>query len=158
MELLFGIVCFVVAFLGMEVLAWAAHKYIMHGIMWYFHRDHHQERYSVFQKNDVFFVIFAIPSWLGIMLGLMYQVYPFVWMGFGIMAYGFAYFTIHDVLIHQRFKWFKKTKNPYLHAIREAHRIHHRHLGKENGEYFGLLWVPRKLRMQVKNSTHHTTK
>jgi beta-carotene 3-hydroxylase len=31
-------------------------------------------------------------------------------IGLGITAYGFCYFMIHDVLIHQRFKWFKTTK------------------------------------------------
>jgi beta-carotene 3-hydroxylase len=35
-------------------------------------------------------------------------------IGLGITAYGFSYFMIHDVLIHQRFKWFKNTKNTLL--------------------------------------------
>jgi beta-carotene 3-hydroxylase len=29
-------------------------------------------------------------------------------------------------------------------AIRRAHKIHHKHLGKEEGECFGMLWVPMK--------------
>lgn len=150
-----GIVIFLGAFIGMEFAAWAAHKYLMHGVMWYFHRDHHQSRYHIFQKNDVFFVIFAIPSWLGIMLGLMYQYYGFVWMGFGIMAYGFAYFLVHDVLIHQRFNWFRKTESPYLLAIRKAHRAHHQHLEKEDGECFGLLFFPYKYYKESKVSRKH---
>lgn len=143
-EIVLGIGCFLAAFIGMEVAAWAAHKYVMHGFMWYFHRDHHQSRYHFFQKNDVFFVIFAIPSWLGIMLGLMYQRYGFVWAGFGIMAYGITYFLVHDVLIHQRFKWFRNTQSAYLLALRKAHRAHHVHLEKEDGECFGMLLVPYK--------------
>ena len=28
-------------FVTMEGVAWVAHKYLMHGLMWYFHEDHH---------------------------------------------------------------------------------------------------------------------
>jgi beta-carotene 3-hydroxylase len=51
---------------------------------------------------------------------------------------------IHDVLIHQRFKWFKNTKNKYLIGLRKGHKVHHKHLGKEDGECFGMLFVPFK--------------
>jgi beta-carotene 3-hydroxylase len=35
----------------------------MHGFMWYFHEDHHQPKYAnIFERNDIFFAIFAIPS------------------------------------------------------------------------------------------------
>jgi beta-carotene 3-hydroxylase len=31
--------------------------------MWYFHEDHHQPKYAnIFERNDIFFAIFAIPS------------------------------------------------------------------------------------------------
>ena len=99
---------------AMEFVAWAAHKYLMHGLMWYFHKDHHQPKPGVFERNDVFFLIFAIPSWLEIMFGLMYSYYFFVFMGFGIAAYGFAYLMIHDIYIHRRKKWLKKINNPYF--------------------------------------------
>ena len=29
-------------FFGMEFMAWATHKFVMHGKMWHFHKDHHQ--------------------------------------------------------------------------------------------------------------------
>ena len=29
-------------FLAMEFVSWATHKYIMHGFLWYLHKDHHQ--------------------------------------------------------------------------------------------------------------------
>ena len=57
---------------------------------------------------------------------------------------GITYFMVHDVLIHQRFKWFKHTKSEYLLGLRKAHKIHHKHLGKEEGECFGMLNVPKK--------------
>ena len=139
-----GILIFWLAFFAMEGIAWFSHKYVMHKLMWYFHQDHHKPYEHFFQKNDVFFLLFAIPSWLGIMLGLMYKHYLFVWAGFGIMLYGFAYFLVHDVFIHQRFKWFGNSTSPYLLAIRKAHKMHHKHAGKEDGECFGLLYPPHK--------------
>jgi beta-carotene 3-hydroxylase len=95
----------------------------------------------VFEKNDAFFLIFAIPSWLCIMLGLQNQVYWVAAIGFGIAMYGFAYFLVHDVIIHQRFKWFTRSNNVYVRTIRWAHKMHHKHIGKEDGESFGMLYV-----------------
>lgn len=131
-------------FVVMEMITWFTHKYIMHGLMWFFHRDHHQPQPGFFEKNDFFFLIFAIPSWLCIMLGLMYQYYFAVSIGAGIAMYGAAYFLVHDVFIHQRFKWLRNTDSVYFRALRKAHKVHHKHLGKEEGECFGMLWVPRK--------------
>lgn len=139
----------IATFLGMEWVAWATHKYIMHGWLWYLHEDHHRGGYHPFQKNDTFFLIFAIPSWLCIMLGGMHAAWWSVAVGFGIMAYGICYFLIHDVIIHQRFKWFARSGNRYIRAIRWAHKMHHRHLQKENGESFGMLIVARKYRQKV---------
>jgi len=62
----------------------------------------------------------------------------------GIAIYGLAYFFVHDVFIHQRIKIFKRADNTYLKAIRKAHKVHHKHLTKEHGECFGMLWVPIK--------------
>ena len=144
MEIVFYSLTVIATFFFMEFMAWFTHKYIMHGIMWYFHRDHHQHEPGFFEKNDVFFLIFAIPSWLCIMLGMMNANYYSVSIGAGIAVYGLSYFLMHDVFIHQRFKWFRNTNNSYLLALRKAHKIHHKHLGKEEGEVFGMLIVPIK--------------
>lgn len=146
------------AFVGMEVMAWATHKYIMHGMMWYFHRDHHQAEPGFFERNDVFFLIYAIPSWLCIMLGLMYKTYPAVWFGAGIAAYGLCYFLVHDVFIHRRFSWFRNTDSSYFAAIRKAHKVHHKHLGKEHGECFGMLWVPLKYYREARKAKLQSAK
>ncbi len=63
---------------------------------------------------------------------------------FGIMAYGAAYFFVHDVFIHQRFKILKNTDSAYFKGLRKGHKVHHKHLGKEDSECFGMLWVPMK--------------
>jgi len=117
----------------------------MHGLFWYFHKDHHQPKYNaIFEKNDFFFVIFAVPSILLFYFGLEPTLNFKFFIGLGILFYGITYFLIHDVLIHKRFNWFKKTKNSYLIGLRKAHKVHHKHLGKEDGECFGLLYVPSK--------------
>lgn len=128
----------------MEAVTWFTHKFIMHKIMWYFHRDHHQPEPGFFEKNDAFFLIFAIPSWLCIMLGLMYNHNYITCIGAGIGLYGLAYFLVHDVFIHQRFKWLRNTNTTYFRALRKAHKVHHKHLEKEDGECFGMLYIPRK--------------
>ncbi len=131
-------------FFLMEGITWLTHKYVMHGFLWMLHKDHHQPEPGFFEKNDAFFLIFAIPSWLCIMLGLQAQQYFVASIGFGIAMYGFAYFLVHDVIIHQRFKWFSRSKNIYVRTIRWAHKMHHKHLGKQDGESFGMLWVAKK--------------
>lgn len=130
--------------------------------MWYFHEDHHKpapKLFGFFEKNDVFFLIFAVPGWLCIMLGLMYAAYTSVFIGAGITVYGFCYFLVHEVFIHRRLNWFKNSDNVYLRAIRKAHKVHHKHLGKEDGECFGMLIVPPKYfkeaRQSIKNKHAH---
>lgn len=138
------ILAFILAFGLMEFAAWSAHKYLMHGFLWKIHEDHHQPTGHMFQKNDLFFLIFAIPSWLCIMLGFMYHAPFSIGFGFGIAGYGLVYFLVHDVLIHRRFKWFDNTNNRYFKAIRKAHKVHHKNQYKEEGECFGMLVVPLK--------------
>lgn len=133
-----------VTFLLMEGVTWATHKYVMHGFLWSLHKDHHKPTAHFFEKNDAFFLIFAIPSWLCIMIGLQDENYWLAGIGFGIALYGFAYFMVHDVIIHQRFKWFSRSNNTYIKTIKWAHKMHHKHIGKEHGESFGLLYVAKK--------------
>lgn len=152
-------------FFTMEGITWLTHRFVMHGFLWYLHKDHHQPTPGFFEKNDAFFLIFAIPSWLCIMLGLQNQVYWVAAIGFGIALYGLAYFIVHEVIIHQRFKWFTRSNNTYVKTIRWAHKMHHKHLGKEQGESFGMLWVAKKYWQKVradkkmqKNNNLHTVK
>lgn len=134
-----------VSYVLMEVVTWLTHKYIMHGFLWILHADHHQPKYqNNFEKNDTFFVIGAIPSIILFYFGINPELNYKFFVALGILFYGFTYFMVHDVLIHQRFKWFKNTKNKYLLGLRKAHKIHHKHLSKEDGECFGMLNVPRK--------------
>lgn len=143
--ILSNLITFLISFICMEAVAWIAHKYVMHGILWMLHKDHHRKETDGFlEHNDFFFLLFAAPGIVCLFLGLKADFNYLFWIGAGITAYGFAYFLIHDVFIHQRFKWLRNTDNRYFKAIRRAHKIHHKHLGKEEGECFGMLWVPLK--------------
>lgn len=133
------------AFAAMEAVAWSAHKYLMHGWLWSLHHDHHRkESAGFFERNDFFFLIFALPGIAGLLVGIAQGYNWLFWTGIGITGYGIAYFLVHDIFIHQRFKLFRHTDNRYLRSIRRAHKMHHKHLGKEHGECFGMLWVPFK--------------
>ncbi len=139
------IVLLIGTFLIMEVVAWSAHKYLMHGFLWNLHEDHHTKNpNSFFEKNDYFFVIFAVPGMVFILLGTIFSIPYTLPIGLGITIYGIAYFFVHEIFIHQRFKAFRNTNIKYFKAIRRAHKVHHKHLKKEDGECFGMLWVPLK--------------
>jgi beta-carotene 3-hydroxylase len=144
MHYLLYIFSFLFAFVLMEFAAWFAHKFIMHGSFWFLHKDHHDEGYKVLQKNDSFALFFAIPSWLSIMLGVIYESNVSIWFGSGIAAFGVSYFVVHEIFIHQRIKFFRNSDNWYLRALRRAHKVHHKKLTKEDGECFGMLLVPLK--------------
>ena len=145
MEILFYIATTLATFLTMEAITWLTHKYVMHGFLWYLHEDHHQPKYKgLFEKNDAFFVIFAIPSILLFYFGVNPELNYLFFIGLGILFYGMAYFFVHDILIHQRIKLFTRTNIKYFVALRKGHKVHHKHLGKEDGECFGMLNVPKK--------------
>ena len=143
---------FFAAFLAMEWVAWFAHKYVMHGFLWFFHRDHHtRDNAGFFERNDFFFLLFATPGIALIYLGAFSSPPdPRLGLGLGIAAYGLCYVLVHDLFIHQRFKTPKDLGGRYGAAVRRAHRLHHRHLGKEDGECFGMLWVPLSVWRQMR--------
>jgi beta-carotene 3-hydroxylase len=125
-------------FLFMEFAAWFTHKYVMHGFLWVLHKDHHSPKKKLFERNDIFAVIFAIPSFLLIYFGLLLGNTFMVALGAGIALYGLAYFLFHDVFYHRRIIMFGKAKSWYFKAIVRAHDDHHK--GKKN--YGFLFMVP----------------
>jgi beta-carotene 3-hydroxylase len=140
-----NLVALIVSFAAMESVAWLAHKYLMHGAMWHLHADHHKKNTTSFlEKNDYFFLIFATPGIACVAAG-SFTAYTFLlYIGLGITLYGITYFFIHDVFIHQRLPFFRNSDNAYLRALRRAHKMHHKHTEKEDGECFGMLVFPFK--------------
>lgn len=149
--LLYHILITALTFTLMEGVAWFTHKYIMHGLLWNLHRDHHQvDSTKVLQKNDWFFMIFAVPGAAFLMLGIQGGFSLLFPVGLGITLYGLAYFLVHEVFIHRRLPYFRNTNSPYFRALRKAHKVHHKHLYKEDGECFGMLWVPKRFYEEAK--------
>ena len=96
----------------MEFMAWFSHKYIMHGFLWSLHKDHHKKDHdSWFERNDLFFIFYAIVSMSLVILWGEYGFWAGLPMALGIFTYGLSYFIVHDIFIHQRFKIFKKTNS-----------------------------------------------
>lgn len=140
-----NLVIVLATFLSMEGATWLIHKYVMHGFLWMLHKDHHDHSTNgPLEKNDYFFLIFALPAIALMFYGSQHGFNYFFYAGLGITLYGMAYFFVHDIFIHQRISFLRDTKNPYLLAIRRAHKQHHKHTDKEEGECFGFLWVPVK--------------
>jgi len=147
MQALFYILVTLAAVGMMEFVAWSAHKYLMHGLLWSWHEDHHKphhEKDGFFEKNDRFFLVFAIPSAACYIIGSATPHFWLFFVGVGISIYGLIYFLIHDVYIHQRFKWFRQLDSRYSRAILRAHGAHHAKQTKEDCESFGLLVVENK--------------
>jgi beta-carotene 3-hydroxylase len=146
--MLLNILVLVISYIFMEFTAWFTHKYIMHGFLWSWHKDHHtpELKQSFFERNDLFFLVFAIPGICLIFMEYFITVGPLpFYIGLGISLYGLTYFLIHDVFIHQRIKHKLVSNNSYVKAIRRAHRLHHKNRDKYNGVYFGLLIPPRNV-------------
>jgi len=145
MQIAFWILIFLATFFIMEFNAWFTHKYIMHGFLWHLHKDHHHKDHdSWFERNDAFFIFYAIVSITCFYLWSYESIWYTLPIGLGILVYGMAYFIVHDIFIHQRFKWLRNIDNKYARGLRRAHKIHHKHLGKDKGENFGMLIVPLK--------------
>lgn len=128
------------AFVFMELTAWFTHKYVMHGFLWVLHRDHHHRDGRKYEWNDLFAVMFAIPSILLIYYGTPSFDYRF-WIGIGIFLYGLAYFLFHDVYVHRRINLFGNLRNRYLDATERAHLDHH---GPKFYGNYGFLFAPMK--------------
>jgi beta-carotene 3-hydroxylase len=147
MQFFFNTLITLAAVVGMEFMAWFTHKYVMHGFLWNWHEDHHKpyhETEGFFQKNDRFFLVFAVPSATCYISSVLTPYSELLYVGIGISIYGLIYFLVHDVYIHQRFKWFRQLDNPYSRAILRAHGAHHAKQTKDGTESFGLLVVANK--------------
>ena len=138
----------------MEFVAWSTHKYVMHGFLWMWHKDHHRldgNKYKSeiaeekrFEKNDLFFLVFALPAVILMITGLTFSYYPIVYVSIGITLYGFTYFMIHDVIIHKRIKipFLQNNQNFLIKAILKAHMAHHMPKTRDDFHNYGLLIFP----------------
>ena len=134
---------FVATVLAMEGVAYAAHRWIMHGPGWFLHASHHRPRTGRFEANDLYAVIFAVPSITLIFGGVNLDWGAWViWVGVGIAAYGAIYFGFHDVIVHKRIGHRYVARSAYMKRIVQGHRLHHAVETKEGTVSFGFLWAP----------------
>lgn len=142
--------------LAMECIAWASHKYVMHGFGWGWHRDHHEPHDNTFEKNDLYGLVGAAMSISMFAIGspLVMGVAawePATWIGLGILLYGIIYTLVHDGLVHQRyFRWVPKSG--YAKRLVQAHKLHHATTSKGGGVSFGFVFArdPAKLKSELK--------
>jgi beta-carotene 3-hydroxylase len=127
----------------MEGFAYAAHRWIMHGPMWFWHASHHAERTGPFERNDRFALLFGLASCLPIFLGTQLHLgTAWTWLGLGIIVYGLIYFFFHDVLVHRRITHGIVPRSRYLRRIVQAHRLHHAVGTRDGTVSFGFLYAP----------------
>ena len=154
-KMLAEVAIFLLAFAGMEALAWVVHRFVMHGMLWCWHKSHHTRRAGMFELNDLFAVIFATPAILLIWLGVHVSVW-YLPIGLGFTAYGAAYALFHDGLVHKRFPLPVDGRHPWWRATVQAHRLHHAVHTKAGCVSFGFLWtrpVPR-LKAELRSFQH----
>lgn len=120
-------------FAGMELVSYAVHRWVMHGVGMAWHRSHHQPPQGRFERNDRFPLLFAGVGIALFALGAGPWP-PLWWVATGVTAYGVLYLVVHELFIHRRLavplpRW------RYLAWLREAHRDHH----TAGGEPYGML-------------------
>ena len=144
------------ALAAMEGVAWASHKYVMHGFAWAWHRDHHEPHDKLLEKNDLFAIFGAAMSISMFVVGSPMIMgadawEPGTWIGLGILFYGIVYALVHDGLVHQRyFRWV--PRRGYAKRLVQAHKLHHATMSKEGGVSFGFVFArdPAKLKAELK--------
>ena len=143
MHPLLGLPLFVGTVACMEGVAYAAHRWVMHGPGWFLHKSHHSPRTGAWELNDLYAVIFAVPSIVLILGGVRLGWWPgCTWIGAGIAAYGAIYFGFHDWIVHRRLPYRYLAKGRYMRRIIQAHRLHHVVETKAGTVSFGFLVAP----------------
>lgn len=146
---------FIATVAAMELFANAMHRWVMHGPGWLLHASHHRARTGPFEWNDLYAVIFAVPS-----IVLIYGGVQAGWgdwataVGAGIAAYGAIYFGFHDVIVHRRLSHRIVPRSAYFKRIVQAHRLHHAVESRLGAVSFGFLVAPPvdRLKAQLRGS------
>ena len=140
---------------AMELFAYVMHRWVMHGPGWFLHARHHRARSGPFEWNDLYAMVFAVPS-----IVLIYGGVQAGWgseataVGAGIAAYGAIYFGFHDWIVHRRIPHRIVPRSAYFKRIVQAHRLHHAVESKRGTVSFGFLYAPpvERLKAQLRAS------
>ncbi|MCY7299578.1 MAG: sterol desaturase family protein [Ilumatobacteraceae bacterium] len=123
------------AFVAMEGVSYAAHRWVMHGPGMVWHRSHHAPSTTRLEANDLFPVVFSVIGFGTFLAASLLGSVPLLWVAGGVTAYGLAYAFVHEVYIHRRIGVTVRDRR-YLVWMRDSHQIHHA-LG---GEPYGMLF------------------
>lgn len=148
------VVIALLAFLAMEPVTAATHRWVMHGIGEFLHRSHHRPIVARFEANDWYPVMFAAVVNAGFFAGFNWDGFgALVPAGIGVTLYGLAYALVHDVYIHGRLGWFAGRRVAAFDRLAEAHRIHHLY----NAAPYGMLLpvVPAELRERAERTNRN---
>lgn len=134
-----GIVLLVAAFVVMEGVSYAAHRWVMHGVGMGWHRSHHAPAAAPLERNDLFPACFSVVGIALFAAGALTGDTAWTWVAGGVTLYGAAYLFVHEVYIHRRLapplpRW------RYLEWLRTAHAAHH----TGGGEPYGMLLPVRR--------------
>ena len=139
-----GLALFLITVVGMELFAYVMHRWVMHGPGWFLHADHHGSHAGFWERNDLYFVIFAVPSAIMIILGTSGTAGHWATIiGAGVAAYGAIYVGFHDIIVHKRLNHRYLPKSAYMRRIIQAHRLHHVVETREGTVSYGFLWAPK---------------
>ena len=113
-DLMPTVVLMLVGFLGMELVTYVVHRFVMHGPLERLHVSHHRNAAAEFAKksfepNDAFPLAFSavvlVAMWAGFNLPSMQWLVP---LFVGVTVYGVVYTVIHDGVIHGRVRWMNR--------------------------------------------------
>ena len=144
MSLIAGLFLFVGTVVVMEAVAYALHRWVMHSRLgWTLHQSHHRERKGWFERNDLYGILFAIPSVLLIHGGMHDRLGEWAaWVGAGIAFYGLIYFGFHDVIVHGRIAHRIVPRSAYFRRIVQAHKLHHAVESRDGAVSYGFIYAP----------------
>jgi beta-carotene 3-hydroxylase len=122
------------AFAVMEPVAYATHRWVMHGVGWGWHASHHAARPGTFERNDLYPVTFASATIVATAVASQRRWRPVLAVAAGVTAYGAAYSVVHEIYAHRRAPSLRRPSAP-LELLGTRHMRHHR----RGGEPFGML-------------------
>lgn len=156
-----ALVVAVAAFVAMEPVTYAAHRWVMHGAGMRFHRSHHRrwraqrDGDSWVEGNDVFPAVFGAVTVLALAAGLnVDRLGVLVPVSLGVTAYGLAYALVHDVYVHHRLpvRWSCRA----LDRLADAHALHHSFGGEPYGMLVPVVPAAVRRRAQTQRSSAST--
>ena len=127
---------------AMEGVASLVHRVVMHGWGWGWHRSHHEPRVGVFERNDLYALVFAAIACALFTAAAGQMWTPLYWIGVGMTVYGLLYAALHDGLVHERWPLRVVVRHTYLKRLVQAHRLHHAVHSRDGAVSFGFLYAP----------------